>query len=105
MIYSLLDTDLYKFTTSYAYMKLFPNAECTFTFKDRNKVKRTSEFLEHFKNVLRTICNNTNLTANELNWLINSGKVDFIPTYYWECLLDLIMIKLMYISMMKMYFV
>lgn len=24
---SILDTDLYKFTTSYAYMKLFPDAE------------------------------------------------------------------------------
>ena len=28
-IYSILDTDLYKFTTSYAYMKKFPDAECT----------------------------------------------------------------------------
>lgn len=37
IINSLLDTDLYKFTTSYAYVKLFPNAWGTFTFKDRDE--------------------------------------------------------------------
>lgn len=26
IVKSILDTDLYKFTTSYAYMKLFPHA-------------------------------------------------------------------------------
>ena len=31
-IKSILDTDLYKFTTSYAYMKLYPDAEGTFEF-------------------------------------------------------------------------
>ena len=81
MVYSLLDNDLYKFTVSYAYMKLFPNAECTFTFKDRNNVKRSPEFLEHFKNVLRTYCNNTCLSATEFNLLKESHRVDFIPTY------------------------
>ena len=86
MIYSILDTDLYKFTVSYAYMKLFPDAECTFKFTDRNKVRRTPEFLEHFKNVLRTYCNNVKLTSSELDWLQNSGKLDFIPSYYWEWL-------------------
>lgn len=86
MVYSILDNDLYKFTVSYAYMKLFPNAECTFTFKDRNKVKRTPEFLQHFKNVLRTYCNNTHLTLEELNWLLIAHRVDFIARYYWEWL-------------------
>ena len=83
---SILDTDLYKFTTSYAYMKLFPDAECTFTYTDRNRVKRTPEFLEHFKNVLKTYCNNTKLTIDELNWLLTAHKVDFIAQYYWEWL-------------------
>lgn len=86
MVYSILDNDLYKFTTSYAYMKLFPNAECTFTFKDRNKVKRTPEFLRHFKNVLKTYCNNTHLTLEELNLLLTTHRVDFIVQYYWEWL-------------------
>ena len=34
IIKSILDTDLYKFTTSYAYMKLFPQARGTFEFID-----------------------------------------------------------------------
>ena len=85
MNFSILDTDLYKFTTSYAYMKKFPDAECTFTFKDRNKIKRTPEFLKKFKMMLRDICNNTKLTIPELNWLLTSHRVDFIAQYYWEC--------------------
>ena len=31
MIHTILDTDLYKFTTSYAYIKLFPYAMGTFS--------------------------------------------------------------------------
>ena len=49
MIYSILDTDLYKFSTSYAYMKLYPEAEGTFTFCDRNKQIFDKEFLENLK--------------------------------------------------------
>ena len=37
VIKTILDTDLYKFTTSYAYIKLFPYALGTFTFKDRDE--------------------------------------------------------------------
>ena len=85
MIYSMLDTDLYKFTTSYAYMKKFPDAECTFKFTDRNKIKRTPEFLEKFKEELKRVCE-TKLTPEELFWLLNSNKVDFIAAYYWEWL-------------------
>lgn len=83
---SILDTDLYKFTTSYAYMKKFPDAECTFTFKDRNKIKRTPEFLNKFKKHLKEYCENTCLIINELNWLLTSHKIDFIAQYYWEWL-------------------
>lgn len=36
IIKSILDTDLYKFTTSYAYAKLFPRAYGEFEFVDRN---------------------------------------------------------------------
>lgn len=86
MVFSILDTDLYKFTTSYAYMKKFPDAECTFTFKDRNKVKRTAKFLKKFKKYLKEYCENTRLTLKELNWLLNGQRVDFIASYYWEWL-------------------
>ncbi len=37
IINSLLDTDLYKFTTGYAYSKLFPYAEGVFRFIDRSE--------------------------------------------------------------------
>ena len=86
MVYSILDDDLYKFTVSYAYMKKFPNAECTFTFKDRNKIKRSKKFLEKFKKHLKEYCENTKLTIEELNWLLTAHRVDFIAQYYWEWL-------------------
>ena len=45
MIHTILDTDLYKFTTSYAYIKLFPYAVGTFSFRDRDETVYTTEFL------------------------------------------------------------
>ena len=36
IIKSVLDTDLYKFTTGYAYSKLFPRAHGQFEFVDRS---------------------------------------------------------------------
>ena len=44
MIYSILDTDLYKFSTSYAYMKLYPEAEGTFVFLIEIKLNVTQGF-------------------------------------------------------------
>lgn len=46
IIKTILDTDLYKFTTSYAYIKLFPYAMGTFSFKDRNETEYTDDFIE-----------------------------------------------------------
>ena len=46
MILSLLDNDLYKFSTSYAYMKLYPEAEGTFSFCDRNNQVFNEEFIK-----------------------------------------------------------
>ena len=83
MVYSLLDTDLYKFTTSYAYMKMFPDAECTFKFIDRNRVPRTSEFLENYKKKMKELCM-VYLTDEEFNWAVSA--IPFIPMYYWEWL-------------------
>ena len=45
IVKTLLDTDLYKFTTSYAYIKLFPYAMGTFSFNDRNETQYTKDFL------------------------------------------------------------
>lgn len=44
IVKTLLDTDLYKFTTSYAYIKLFPYAMGTFSFNDRNETQYTEDF-------------------------------------------------------------
>lgn len=87
MVYSILDSDLYKFTTSYAYMKMFPNAECTFTFKDRNNVKRTPEFLNKFKEHIKKY-EMVHLTVEEFNWLTGNKSIDFIPAHYWEWLMS-----------------
>lgn len=46
IIKSILDTDLYKFTTSYAYMKLFPQARGTFEFIDRDNTEYPEDFIE-----------------------------------------------------------
>lgn len=51
-ITSILDTDLYKFTTSYAYIKLFPYAMGTFTFSDRDHVRHDEGFLNALKRKL-----------------------------------------------------
>jgi len=49
IIRSILDTDLYKFTTSYAYSKLFPRAYGEFEFVDRSN----SDYPEGFDRLLR----------------------------------------------------
>lgn len=43
IINTILDTDLYKFTTSYAYIKLFPSAIGTFSFRDRDETVYTKD--------------------------------------------------------------
>lgn len=83
MIYSILDTDLYKFSTSYAYMKMFPDAECTFTFVDRNKVKRSESFLKHYKMAMRDL-GKIHMTYDEYQWCVE--HIPYIPQYYWEWL-------------------
>lgn len=83
MYYSILDTDLYKFTTSYAYMKMFPDAECTFKFTDRNRIPRTTEFLENYKKKMKELCM-IHLTDEEFQWVVSA--IPFIPMYYWEWL-------------------
>lgn len=54
IVKSILDTDLYKFTTSYAYMKLFPQARGTFEFFDRDRYR--SKALEALHNDYKETC-------------------------------------------------
>jgi len=83
MYHSILDTDLYKFTTSYAYMKKFPDAECTFKFVDRNRIPRTPEFLAMYKKKMLEL-EMVHLTNEEFEWVVKN--IPFIPAYYWEWL-------------------
>ena len=81
-INSIFDTDLYKLTTSYAYMKLFPEAEGTFTFCDRDSTEYNEDFLEFLKLELANL-SMVRMTKEELNW---SKNIRFIPAFYFEWL-------------------
>lgn len=86
MLQHILDTDLYKFSTSYAYFKLYPNAEGTFEFKDRNKELWNDQkdlFLEEFGKALKNaeLCT---LGKAAKNWCIKN--IPYIPRTYWEWL-------------------
>ena len=83
MIFSILDTDLYKFSTSYAYMKLYPEAEGTFTFCDRNNLVFDNDFLEQLKMEFAKL-SQLRFTLNEKLWCIQHIK--YIPKIYWEWL-------------------
>lgn len=83
VIKTILDTDLYKFTTSYAYIKLFPYAMGTFSFKDRDETEYTEGFLEALKNEIYNL-SLVALTEEELEYM--SAHCRFLPRVYWEWL-------------------
>ena len=95
MFYNILDTDFYKFTTSYAAMMKFPQAEAVFEFKDRAQKKRSPEFLKVLQQLMNDYCSGTcirsnatqyghNLYTEDIDWL--TENVDFMPRFYWEWL-------------------
>lgn len=83
VIKSILDTDLYKFTTSYAYIKLFPYAEGTFSFKDRDETEYSEEFLKEFLEEVNEI-KDIRLTPEEIEYMDTHCR--FLPRVYWEWL-------------------
>lgn len=93
-ILSILDTDLYKFSTSYAYMKLYPEAEGIFSFTDRNNTVFDDEQGPLDTVVTNNIISqlqmefvklsNLSLTLAEKNWCIK--HIPYIPEVYWEWL-------------------
>ena len=83
IVRTLLDTDLYKFTTSYAYIKLFPYALGTFSFNDRNETEYTEEFLEALKSEFSKL-SRLRLTEEELEYMTRNCR--FLPRVYWEWL-------------------
>ena len=83
VIKTILDTDLYKFTTSYAYIELFPYAIGTFTFKDRDETEYTEGFLEALKNEIHNL-EMVKLTSEEQEYMTTHCR--FLPSVYWEWL-------------------
>lgn len=83
MIQSILDTDLYKFSTSYAYMKLYPEAEGTFSFTDRNKTVYDDEFVEALDMEIAKLCM---LRLSDPEFEYASTAIPYIHLNYWEWL-------------------
>lgn len=83
MIFSILDTDLYKFSTSNAYFQLYPLAEGTFKFNDRSGEVWDEGFVKALRDeisVLGTLC----LSDSEFEYV--TRKIRYIPRNYWEWL-------------------
>ena len=83
IVKSILDTDLYKFTTSYAYMKLFPQAKGTFEFFDRDNTEYPDNFIEKLYLELSSL-GMLRLTKDEEDYMNTNCR--FIPPVYWEWL-------------------
>ncbi|MBO4427355.1 MAG: nicotinate phosphoribosyltransferase [Bacteroidales bacterium] len=83
MILSILDTDLYKFSTSNAYFQLYPLAEGTFKFNDRNAEVYDASFLAELKAELKNL-GSLALTKEEYEYV--TKRVKYIARNYWEWL-------------------
>ena len=71
IVKSILDTDLYKFTTSYAYMKLFPQARGTFEFFDRDLTEYPEDFVQKVYLELSNL-GMLRLTNSELDYMTSN---------------------------------
>ena len=83
MILSILDTDLYKFSTSNAYFHLYPLAEGTFKFNDRAKEVYDDSFLSELKKEFAEL-EKLSLTDEEFAYV--STRIRYINHNYWEWL-------------------
>lgn len=83
MVLSILDTDLYKFSTSNAYFQLFPLAEGTFTFNDRSAEVYDNSFLDELKKELMSM---SALAMTHAEFMYVTSHVRYIPRNYWEWL-------------------
>ena len=79
IIQSVLDTDLYKFTTSYAYSKLYPRAYGQFRFIDRGKTTYSQGFAEELKKEIQEM-SKLSLTKDEASFLYR--ELPYLPPTY-----------------------
>ena len=83
MILSILDTDLYKFSTSNAYFQLYPLAEGTFTFNDRGKEIYDEAFIKDLKSAFADLAKLA-LSDREFNYVCS--RIKYVARNYWEWL-------------------
>ena len=83
MVQSILDTDLYKFSTSNAYFHLYPLAEGTFTFNDRSGEVYDEAFLESLRAAFEDM---GKLALSDKEFSYVCSKVRYISRNYWEWL-------------------
>lgn len=83
MILSILDTDLYKFSTSNAYFQLYPLAEGTFTFNDRSAEVYDEAFIEQLGQVFSEMAT---LALSEEEFTYVCRKIRYVARNYWEWL-------------------
>ena len=79
IIPSILDTDLYKFTTSYAYSKLYPRAYGQFRFIDRNDTCYPKGFAEQLKEETKAMAQ---LSLNRDEELFLHQELPYLPPTY-----------------------
>lgn len=79
IIPSILDTDLYKFTTSYAYSKLYPRAYGQFRFIDRNETCYPKGFAEQLKEETKAMAQ---LSLSRDEELFLHQELPYLPPTY-----------------------
>ena len=83
MILSILDTDLYKFSTSNAYFQLYPLAEGTFKFNDRAAEVWDDSFLEELRAEIASL---SQLALTDEEFAYCCKRVRYVHRNYWEWL-------------------
>lgn len=79
IIPSILDTDLYKFTTSYAYSKLYPRAYGQFRFIDRNDTCYPKGFAKQLKEETKAMAQ---LSLSRDEELFLHQELPYLPPTY-----------------------
>lgn len=79
IIKSILDTDLYKFTTSYAYSKLFPRAYGEFEFVDRSNYDYPEGFDELVRQEIKKMAQ---LSLSDEEELFVQEKLSYLSPIY-----------------------
>lgn len=79
IIKSILDTDLYKFTTSYAYSKLYPRAYGQFQFIDRDNLRYPLGFADRLKAEIQKM-SELKVTKEEYKFLLRN--LPYLPPTY-----------------------